>query len=832
MGKRIFIFVLSFFVLVVSLSPISNGNDKEPLTDQTQQAAAMSTRRAVLVGINLYQPANGLNDCGAVSDQPAVAPTTRSPKSPVGSSRAQRVAPPSTSTQAKGAAVSGTPGRSAFGNLCGPGKDIQDMNAILKSKYGFTEIYILKDQEASREAILQNLEKHLIEEAKPGDICLFFYSGHGSKVKNSASNEEDKYDESIVPADSYKGAKDIRDKELAELYHRALDKGVILTIISDSCHSGSNARGSGYPVNERVRALPFDENDVKDARRRELSPEERGALVLSAAQDYQEAKERMRGGIWRGNLAYALVNVLKSPAVSINESAERIYQRIVAFMKGEGVGEQPVISGEARRLKKPLFGWIANAAESLPAVAVIKKEGNIITLQGGLALGLNVDSELKKVGDEKEKPVRLKVTKLEGLDSCEAMVIGGNTTSISKDDLFVLDRWVNRGRTNLTIWMPQALDAKELQKQAQEIAKLKSSPKLLWIDDPTETSTTTKLLPSCLIYFDNGWKMTLDGQTRELGATLSAATINTELNSYNKIRFFVNIPPPVELRQGLQIGKGTRREAIAVSKDKEEAQYFLVGRWNADKFEYAWVRPGVEGNQARNVSDPLPLRSDWFVIDGKSETLASAIEGLEDRVTVLGKVRGWLQLEATNEGRKFPYILALRKTGTGEIIPSNCTKNGEAAPCEVVEGQPYDLVLVADSEELKQGVTQQRVYVFTIDSAGTGYLLFNRRGNVENRIPKNPSSPQPVEILGPPGMVKMAPPFGVDTYILITTDDETGLSEPKVLEFAGAVQRKGAQNPFESLIDDLRTGSRGAVSDVPLNWSIERIFLRSVGKSN
>jgi hypothetical protein len=829
MKNRVLTFCLSFIIFCCLFSTISRSHEASSSNSQAQQPASTSIRRAVLVGINLYQPSIGLNDCGALSDS-AVEPSAKLPKSPVGVTKAQRVAAPQPA-QSKGAAVSGTPGRSAFGNLCGPAKDIQDMNAILKSKYGFTEIKILKDQEATRETILQTLTKQLVDDAKPGDICLFFYSGHGSKVKNSASNEDDKYDESIVPADSYKGAKDIRDKELAEIYHKALDKGVTLTIISDSCHSGSNARGSGYPVQERVRALPFDENDVKDGKRRDKSPEARGALVLSAAQDYQEAKERMRGGIWRGNLAYALVNILKSPAVSVNESAERIYQRIVAFMKGEGVGEQPVISGEAQRLKKTLFGWETNSADNSPTVAVIKKEGNIVTLQGGLALGLNVDSELKRVGENKDKPVRLRVTKLDGLDACEAMVIAGSAANIVKDDLFVLDRWVNRGRTNLTVWMPAAMDFKEIHKQLKEVNKLKGNSKIQWIEDPTTDHSSSQNIPTGVIYFENSWKLTMNGETNDLGTTLSATTIATEVNKYPQVRIFVHLPPTTELKQSLQIGKGTRREAISVTQVKADAQYILVGRLRGETLEYAWIRPGVESKDSRNNADPLPVRSDWFAVDGTPESLTTSVEGLEDRVTVLGKIRGWLQLEAANEGRKFPYKLVLRNTATGEIIKGDCQNNGEPVPCEVSEGQNYDLVLVADPEALKLGVTQQRIYVFSIDSAGTGALLFNRNGNVENRIPRNPASPQAVELLGTSGMVQMAPPFGLDTYILIATDDEVGLSDPKILEFAGAVQRKGSQSPFESLIDDLRTGTRGPVSTVPLNWSIERMFLRSVGKS-
>src|SRR5690606_31644154 len=100
----------------------------------------------------------------------------------------------------------------------------------------------LFDSEATREAIIGQMES-LARTAREGDVVFIYYAGHGSQVINSLSAETDKKDESIVPADSYSGALDIRDKELAVLYNKILDKGATLTVIFDSCHSGSASRG-------------------------------------------------------------------------------------------------------------------------------------------------------------------------------------------------------------------------------------------------------------------------------------------------------------------------------------------------------------------------------------------------------------------------------------------------------------------------------------------------------------------------------------------------------------------------------------------------------------
>jgi len=57
----------------------------------------------------------------------------------------------------------------------------------------------------------------------------------------------------------------------------------------DACHSGSISRGIPVPVQSR--SLPPNECDVADPPDNEKSPAEKGALIFSAAQDFQAALE-------------------------------------------------------------------------------------------------------------------------------------------------------------------------------------------------------------------------------------------------------------------------------------------------------------------------------------------------------------------------------------------------------------------------------------------------------------------------------------------------------------------------------------------------------------
>jgi len=84
----------------------------------------------------------------------------------------------------------------------------------------------------------------------------------------------------LVPADSNQGALDISRQRACAALLEALKKGVTLTAIFDSCHSGSIGRG--YPVEEKTRMLPYIETDVAESQGSSSRQGELGALILSA----------------------------------------------------------------------------------------------------------------------------------------------------------------------------------------------------------------------------------------------------------------------------------------------------------------------------------------------------------------------------------------------------------------------------------------------------------------------------------------------------------------------------------------------------------------------
>lgn len=77
------------------------------------------------------------------------------------------------------------------------------------------------------------------------------YSGHGGRATTTFPDLKGKegIDEALVPTDiGNSEARYVRDVEIAPLLKAMVDKGLIVTVVFDSCHSGGATRGNGKAV--------------------------------------------------------------------------------------------------------------------------------------------------------------------------------------------------------------------------------------------------------------------------------------------------------------------------------------------------------------------------------------------------------------------------------------------------------------------------------------------------------------------------------------------------------------------------------------------------------
>jgi hypothetical protein len=676
-------------------------------------------------------------------------------------------------------------------NLDGTLNDVAIMRELLVSSYGFNEadVITLQDQQATRGAILGALEQHLVATAKQGDVAFFYFSGHGSQVRNSLSSEADHLDESLLPADSRHGAPDIRDKELLLRFNAIVNQGARLTVVLDTCHSGSGARGlDGGP---RFRGVVPDLRDVADPTTGPL-PEDRGALILSATQDYDLAFETLDDeGRIRGAFTWALARAIRD--ADPGEPASETFLRARARLQAERPAQDPVLAGNAAAQRNPFLGMRTDRSRTnRRAVIAIEKvlgPGRVL-LQGGWANGITAGSELRLAA---QSDVRLEVKKLLGVAHAEAQVTQG-AARLEPGMLLEIVTWAAPPSPPLRVWTATA--PQTVLTSAREFRDEASRKKIRWITDPT-TTTPTHLLR----WRDDAWELVANGRREKVGA-------EPLTNVPSGASLFVQFPASARLREVLGAIPG-----IELTSGPDTADYVFAGRFARNRVEYAFVRPfATAADQSRSV---LPLRTDWT--DG-----SSAI-ALRECAVRLRRVQGWQELRSPAAS---PYRLALRR-GDGTLV-----ENGK------LDGdKSYRLVLRERERMRGEPLYARYLYAFVIDSEGRSVLLFPRSetGAVENLLPVTPTPGQPLEHV--PDEIpltgtrpfEIAEPYGVDTYFLLATDEP--LPSLNGLEWSGVRGTRGpAKNPLEELLAQTFAGTRSGNDTIrtPTTWSLDKVAFESV----
>lgn len=211
-------------------------------------------------------------------------------------------------------------------------EDINLLSPVLKNQ-GFTTTALL-DEKATFDNIVRQLAQ-FTNKTKKGDIVYIHFSTHGQPVEDLNGDEEDGWDESIVPIDAYKIYKksvyegqrhltdDLLNKYVKRLREKIGPKGGLYVVI-DACHAGTSSRANdetirgthvGFTYNNKV----FKPSATKESHYRiEASANASNVLFIEACRPDQVNTEIKVDGKRFGPLSYNIAQTLSVLKLTTN----------------------------------------------------------------------------------------------------------------------------------------------------------------------------------------------------------------------------------------------------------------------------------------------------------------------------------------------------------------------------------------------------------------------------------------------------------------------------------------------------------------------------------
>ncbi|GAA4841092.1 caspase family protein [Algivirga pacifica] len=692
-------------------------------------------------------------------------------------------------------------------NLEGAVTDAQEIATLMKGKYNFNELTLLATpKETTKDAIQQAL-RNLSQQSQKGDVAFVYYAGHGVQVPNSQFYEDDKRHEAIVPSDAREGEhKYFLDVEMNMYLHELVNKGVKLVMIFDSCHSGSNTRSAMSSAKYNIRAIPGATQDLN----RKFTPTEslaaKGAVIFAAADDFQPAAEVFvpQYKQVRGAFSLMLGQVLRN--ASPDATVEDIFRKVKSYMAHQlGPQQTPLLEASAERRARTLFDLGGKGVNSTLKAAVLNgSNSSQVKVDGGYALGIQKGSKLvlKKGG----RLVELKVIEQPTLTTSVARVVTPNA-QVATGDLLEVDPWSIAAPNPLQVYLPEAsLTTEELVAAIVEAERLKQNGVQVIMD------RGLKVTPLLLSYNGAQWILnTTTQQAIPVGKQLNADQVIGILRQVNPAMdqvLSVNFPPSQFFCDNLR-KEIKENDNIKLVSDPAHAHYQLVGRVQDAKSYYAWVNMKYSGQGQNAETSLLTMKTTWLHLANMNNMSADLFVDLKK----LMKLRSWLTLDSPADPENFPYYVALKRESDGKIITSGKTYEGQEVRV-VLRKDPvlydrwnkanrYVYVFYIDA----QGKSQLIFPAASEDSATGGEASARNFAMQQGRYVEE------YDVFGSP--LSVSAPFGVEHLIMMTSSKP--VHDIGKFEGAGFEEVREVKGGTRSAVaKDIWTIQRTTVESVPV----------------
>jgi len=219
-----------------------------------------------------------------------------------------------------------------------------------------SDVKFIFDSDATKNNIIKAL-KRILAKAQAGDVLVFTNSSHGSYVPDEDGDER-KYDQVICPYDVEDNV--IVDDELRVMF-TDLPAGVNLTVISDSCHSGTVTRivTTDYRRKRFLSPKLIGARELRDQLRakpawREKYPESgMKELLIAGCKDSQSAYDAQLGGVFHGAMSYFALQEIREANYKITYA--ELITRVARQLDKARFPQQPQLEGKQENKSKQIF---------------------------------------------------------------------------------------------------------------------------------------------------------------------------------------------------------------------------------------------------------------------------------------------------------------------------------------------------------------------------------------------------------------------------------------------------------------------------------------------
>ena len=280
------------------------------------------------------------------------------------------------------------------------------------------------------------------QQAKEGDLVYIHYSGHGGRAKTIFPEiKPELQDEGIVPSDIGESGRYLRDVEIATLLKLMTDKGLVVSVVFDSCHSGGATRGD-YTIrggektdnNDRPQTSLVAEKEeliknwkqLTTGNRMEGWLPHRDYVFLAACRPSEFAYEyAIQGRERHGALTYWMIDTMRNSTSGL--TYQSLYNRVKGMIQSKFPNQLPMLLGESDRL---VFGDKTSSTPYTVNLIKVNEQQTEVTLDAGAVQGLTTGTRFaiyplntKEFANKEQVLAVVEITRIQSSSSVAKVLI-------------------------------------------------------------------------------------------------------------------------------------------------------------------------------------------------------------------------------------------------------------------------------------------------------------------------------------------------------------------------------------------------------------------------